>query len=144
MNDSSIIQCKIDGEQDDKGFTLIEILIAIVLVGVLSAVAVVGISSLVNKGNSASCGASADSARAASAVYFATNSAYPVTFTEMTSTGALSLPSAVTINAVVIPAPTAPATTPPAAAPFMQATSGSWWLNMTPGTATTAPTFACT
>jgi hypothetical protein len=26
----------------------------------------------------------------------------------------------------------------------MQATSGSWWLNMTPGTATTAPTFACT
>jgi hypothetical protein len=26
----------------------------------------------------------------------------------------------------------------------MQATSGSWWLTMTPGTATTAPTFACT
>jgi prepilin-type N-terminal cleavage/methylation domain-containing protein len=144
MNDSSIIQGQIDGEQDDKGFTLIEILIAIVLVGVLSAVAVVGISSLVNKGNSASCGASADSARAASAVYFATNSSYPTTFTQMTGTGALSLPSTVTVNAAIVPAPTAPATTPPAAAIGMQASGGSWWLNMTAGTATTAPTFACT
>ncbi len=50
MNNSSIIQDQIDGEQDDKGFTLIEILIAIVLVGILSAVAVVGISNLVSKG----------------------------------------------------------------------------------------------
>ncbi len=37
-------------ENDDKGFTLVEILIAIVLVGILSAVAVVGISNLVSKG----------------------------------------------------------------------------------------------
>ncbi len=50
MNDSSIIQDQIDGEQDEKGFTLIEILIAIVLVGILSAVAVVGISNLVSRG----------------------------------------------------------------------------------------------
>jgi len=55
MNNSSIIQDQIDGEQDDKGFTLIEILIAIVLVGILSAVAVVGISNLVSKGGSSAC-----------------------------------------------------------------------------------------
>ena len=47
---SSNIQGQIDGEREDKGFTLIEILIAIVLVGILSAVAVVGISNLVSKG----------------------------------------------------------------------------------------------
>ena len=51
MNIHSNIQGQIDGEQEDKGFTLIEILIAIVLVGILSAVAVVGISSLVSKGS---------------------------------------------------------------------------------------------
>ena len=64
MNDSSIIQDQIDGEQDDKGFTLIEILIAIVLVGILSAVAVVGISNLVSKGSTSACAASADAAKA--------------------------------------------------------------------------------
>ena len=73
MNNSSIIQDQIDGEQDDKGFTLIEILIAIVLVGILSAVAVVGISSLVSKGSSSACNASLDAAKAGSAVYFAEN-----------------------------------------------------------------------
>jgi prepilin-type N-terminal cleavage/methylation domain-containing protein len=144
---SSNIQGQSDGEREDKGFTLIEILIAIVLVGILSAVAVVGISNLVSKGTSSACGASADSARAASAVYFASNGSYPTTLTAMTTPvagAALTLPSGVTVNAAVVPAPTAPATTPPAAAIGMQATSGSWWMNMTAGaSATTAPTFAC-
>ena len=71
-----------DGRQEDEGFTLIEILIAIVLVGILSAVAVVGISSLVSKGSSSACEASMDAAKAASAVYFTSNAnAYPATFT---------------------------------------------------------------
>ena len=145
---SSNIQGKSDGEREDKGFTLIEILIAIVLVGILSAVAVVGISNLVSKGTTSACGASGDSARAASAVYFASNGAYPTTFTQMTTPvagAALTLPTGVTVNAAVVAAPVAPATTPPAAAIGMQATSGSWWLNMTAGvSATTAPTFVCT
>ena len=68
---SSNIQGQIDGEREDKGFTLIEILIAIVLVGILSAVAVVGISNLVSKGTASACTASKDAAKAASAVYFA-------------------------------------------------------------------------
>ncbi len=50
MYRSPSIKSQGDGRQDDKGFTLIEILIAIVLVGILSAVAVIGISNLVSKG----------------------------------------------------------------------------------------------
>ena len=144
---SSNIQGQSDGEREDKGFTLVEILIAIVLVGILAAVAVVGISNLVSKGTTSACSASADSARAASAVYFASNSAYPTTLTQMTTPvagAALTLPSGVTVNAAAVPAPTAPATTPPQAAIGMQATSGSWWMNMTAGVSpTTAPTFVC-
>jgi prepilin-type N-terminal cleavage/methylation domain-containing protein len=148
MYESSIIKGQVDGERNDRGFTLVEILIAIVLVGILSAVAVVGISNLVSKGTASACGASKDSATAASAVYFGSTGAYPTTIAQLVAVGAngpaLTLPSGVTVNAAIVPAPTAPATTPPAAAIGMQASGGSWWLNMTAaGTATTPPTFVC-
>ena len=89
----------------DHGFTLIEILIAIVLIGILSAVAVVGISNLVGQGSKASCNATADSSRAASAVYFAAHSTdvvpNAVSFTQLTTAGttgsALTWPSGVVI-----------------------------------------------
>ncbi len=128
--------------REDKGFTLVEILIAIVLVGILSAVAVVGISNLVSKGSTSACGATTDAAKAASAVYFASNAnTYPVSFTQLvdpTKGSALTLPSAVAINTGV-------ADSNPAATPVgMQLHSGtSWYATMTVGTATTAPTFVC-
>ena len=119
MNESSTIQ-------GDKGFTLIEILIAIVLVGILSAVAVVGISNLVSKGTTSSCQASADAAKAATAVYFADTKAYPATLGALVTNGALQLPSGVTA------AGTATATT-----------GASWTLTMAAGTGGAAPTFTC-
>jgi prepilin-type N-terminal cleavage/methylation domain-containing protein len=134
------IERSADDRRRDDGFTLIEILIAIVLVGILSAVAVVGISNLVGKGSSSACSASRDSATAASAVYFASTSAYPTNFNQMTSNGALVLPSGVTVNTAIIPA----ATPNPAIPVGLQASSGtSWYLTMTPGTSTVAPTFVC-
>ena len=48
--------------RDDSGFTLVEIVIAIVLVGILSAVVVVGIGRLTEQGAAAGCAASADAA----------------------------------------------------------------------------------
>lgn len=72
---------------DDSGFTLVEILVAIVMVGVLSAVAVVGVSSLTSSGSAAACETSLDSAKAATVVYFASNAnTYPVDFNELTGT----------------------------------------------------------
>ena len=55
----------------DQGFTLMEIVIAIALVGILSAVAVVGIGSLTSKGSKSACTSSLDAAKAASVVHFA-------------------------------------------------------------------------
>ena len=123
-------------EDGDKGFTLVEILIAIVLIGILSAVAVVGISSLVSKGSTSACNATLDSSKAASAVYFASNAnAYPTTFTLLTTdvAGPPAIPAALTLPSGVS---VATATT--------LKSGTSWTLTMTPGVGTAAPTFACT
>jgi prepilin-type N-terminal cleavage/methylation domain-containing protein len=130
------------GRQDrsDKGFTLVEILIAIVLVGILSAVAVVGISNLVSKGSSSACGASLDAAKAGSAVYFADLSTYPSTLALLADGTHLSLPTNVTVNTTAVTA----ASPRPAAAIGMQASGAGWYLTMTTaGTLTAAPVFAC-
>ena len=138
---STTVSHEVD-DSKDRGFTLVEILIAIVLVGILSGVAVVGISNLTSKGSQSACSASLDAAKAASVVYFTSNSAYPTTLTQMTTStptipAALSLPSGVTINAVAV-------TTPVAAAAGMQASSGTnWRLTMTAGVNGAAPTFVC-
>ncbi len=77
--------------RNEKGFTLIELLVAIVVVGILTAVAIVGINGLTNKGKDASCQATMDASRAAVAVHYANNSAYPAAFADMTSKGELQL-----------------------------------------------------
>ena len=77
MQDNSSSNDNLIETVEDRGFTLIEILIAIVLVGILSAVAVVGISNLVSKGSKSACGASADAAKAASQVYPRQQRGYP-------------------------------------------------------------------
>ena len=119
---------------DDHGFTLIEILIAIVLVGILSAVAVLGISSLVSKGSKSACTASSDSAKAASTVFFASNSRYPINFLELTAPATGGAP--MTMPTGVTPNPILPST--------LVVNSGtSWTLTMSPGTATVPPTFVC-
>ncbi|MET0578326.1 MAG: type II secretion system protein, partial [Ilumatobacteraceae bacterium] len=121
--------------RDESGFTLIEILIAIVLVGVLSAVAVVGISNLVSKSANAACTASADAARAASAVYLTSHAAYPVdlaALTTPTGTGATLIPAALTMPTGVT-----------VSGAVATSAGGRWTLTMTPGSVAVAPTFAC-
>ncbi len=122
-------------ESDDKGFTLVEILIAIVLVGILSAVAVVGISNLVSKGSSSACSATSDSAKAASAVYFASNAKYPANFLELTTAGPSSSGAPLTLPANTTPSPLTTST--------LAVSNSGWTLTMTAGTATVAPTFTC-
>ena len=114
----------------DEGFTLIEILIAIVLVGILSAVAVVAISNLVDRGSDSACEASKDAAVAASAVYFASNNnTYPSNFTELTGgdSPALALASGVEVGDP----------------PTTLRSGSNWTLTMTPGQGPGAPSFEC-
>ena len=112
----------------DRGFTLVEVVIAIVLVGILSSVVVVGVGQLTNRGTSASCAASQDAARAAATVHFGSTGSYPTTFTQLTagSPPALMLPLGATVNATgdVV-------------------TVGSWSLRLLPGSGSSAPTFTC-
>jgi prepilin-type N-terminal cleavage/methylation domain-containing protein len=111
----------------DRGFTLVEILIAIVLVGILSAVVVVGISNLTEKGSQSACTASLDASKAAAVVHFTNAGIYPATFAEMTAATppSLTLPSDVTVVSPV-------------------ALQGQGWtLTLTPGVDNQPPTFAC-
>ena len=112
----------------DRGFTLVEVVIAIVLVGILSAVVVVGVGQLTTRGTTAACTTSADAARAAATTHLGTTGTYPTTFTQMTSATppALTLPTGATIDAT-----------------GRLATVGSWTLTLTPGTSGQPPRFSC-
>ncbi|MFM2077257.1 MAG: hypothetical protein RJA49_1147 [Actinomycetota bacterium] len=117
-------------QEGDRGFTLIEILIAIVVVGILSAVAVVGIASLTSKGNSSACTASKDAAKAAAVVHYTTTGAYPTTLSAMTTTTPveLSLPTGVTVDPL----------------DTTKTKGAGWTLALTAGGGAVAPTFTCT
>ena len=110
---------------EDRGFTLIEILIAIVLVGILSAVAVVGIGRLTDQAATATCLASADAARTAANSYLVNNTSYPATFDDMTRPSSGGSPLAVPANATVS---------------GRTLTLGSWRLSMS---AASPPSFTC-
>ena len=69
----------------EAGFTLVELLIAIVVVGVLTAVGILGVAGLTDKGQTSACQASMDAAKAASAVHFAKAGTYPQAFSDMTT-----------------------------------------------------------
>lgn len=117
----------------DKGFTLVEILIAIVVVGILAGVAIVGINSLTSTGNKSACTTSGDAAKAAAAAYYATNGgSYPTTFSQFTSLdGAAAkefvLPSGATITDEG----------------QVSGNAGKWTLTMSAGVNGNVPTFAC-
>ena len=116
--------------QRDEGFTLVEILISIVLVGILSAVVVVGIGNLTSKGTTSACAASLDAAKAGSIVYYSTNAnTYPTTFLQMTgaSPATLTLPTGVLLSGK-----------------DLIASGNGWTLTMTAGATGNPPTFVCT
>lgn len=123
---------------DDSGFTLIEILIAIVLIGVLSAVAVVGVTSLTSRGSESACEASLDAAKAATVVYFAAqDNRYPKNFKAL---------SAGTDPALALPAEVQPTVIVRRGKPrfvWSSVSSGTWKLTMTPGKGGAKPTFSC-
>ncbi len=105
----------------DRGFTLVEVVVAIVLVGILSAVVVVGVGRLTESGTAASCAASADAARAAATVHFASSGSHASTFADLTGSGSLVLPESASVSGNMM-------------------TAGGWRLVMTAGT---PPVFTC-
>ena len=63
----------------EQGFTLVELLLAIVIVGILTAVAVVGLTGVVGTGNTSSCATTLGAAQSAATTYYANTGLYPAT-----------------------------------------------------------------
>ncbi|MCU1399035.1 MAG: Endoglucanase [Acidimicrobiales bacterium] len=106
------------------GFTIVEILIAVTVVGVLAAVVAVGVGSLTNDAASATCSASSDAARTATNTFLVTTARYPASFLELTQSGtipAMSAPPGATVAANTLSTP-------------------QWTLTMS---TTSPPTFSC-
>ena len=72
---------------EEHGFTLVELLVAIVVVGILTATAIVGIAGLTDTAKKATCQTTLDASRAAVVSYYSSQSphAYPSNFDVMTA-----------------------------------------------------------
>jgi prepilin-type N-terminal cleavage/methylation domain-containing protein len=114
----------------ESGFTLSELLLTVVLIGVLTGIAIVGVNGVTGKSATSACEVTMEHAQAAAAAYYANWHIYPQSFSALTN--------------------------PPASKPLLEATAtiteaattlrgnGGWTLRLIPGTTTTDQTsFQC-
>jgi len=88
-----------------KGFTIVELLVVIVVIGILAAITVVSYTGITQKANTTKALSNAQSVQNVAEVYFAQNQVYPSTIANFTdSTLAAKLPTNITVSGT---APTA-------------------------------------
>lgn len=76
-------------EKQDKGFTLVELLIVIVILGILATVTVFAVRGITNQGQSSACKADKKTLQVAAEAYMAQNGSYPADVAAMVSGGLL-------------------------------------------------------
>jgi prepilin-type N-terminal cleavage/methylation domain-containing protein len=106
---------------NERGFTLVELLLALVVLGILTAVAIVGIKGLTGTSAGSACDATMDSAEAASAAYYTRWHTYPQRFSDLTNPPSRPL---LDTQALVT-------------APNTLRGNGGWTLTLQPGSTTT-------
>jgi general secretion pathway protein G len=73
----------------DRGFTLTELLITIIILGVLAAIVVFAVAAFQNQGKQVACHTDKKDVELAAEAYYATNNAYPPNLPALTAAGYL-------------------------------------------------------
>lgn len=116
-----------------KGFTIVELLVVIVVIGILAAITMVSYSGVTTKANLSANKANASSVVSAADAYFAENGTYPTSGN--LSAGSVKVPSSITIIATV------PTSAAPASITYVQASTGycvEYWDTVASAKATLA------
>lgn len=84
MNTHSDIMDAEQAPKRDKGFTLVELLIVIVILGVLSTVTVFAVSGITGRGEAARCDSDERTVAVAVEAYYAQEGSYPASMDDLT------------------------------------------------------------
>jgi len=79
----------VEVEKQDKGFTLVELLIVIVILGILATVTVFAVRGITNQGQTSACDADKKTLEVAAEAYMAQYGNYPADAAEMETVGLL-------------------------------------------------------
>jgi prepilin-type N-terminal cleavage/methylation domain-containing protein len=90
---------EIEETQQNKGFTLVELLIVIVILGILATVTVFAVTGITNKGKTSACQADVKTIQTAEEAYSANTGAYTTLQSDLVNAG---LMHAVTVNPFTI------------------------------------------
>jgi prepilin-type N-terminal cleavage/methylation domain-containing protein len=101
---------EVEESRHDKGFTLVELLIVIVILGILATVTVFAVTGITDKGKTSACQSDAKTIQTAEEAYSANTGAYTNTQTSLVSAGLMHAASIKFTVATVAATSTAAAT----------------------------------
>jgi general secretion pathway protein G len=84
------VRGRLQQRKHDAGFTLVEILVGIAILGILAGIVVFSVSGVSSSGQTAACATEKSTLQAAQEAYFAKNSAYAVSAATLKTTGYLA------------------------------------------------------